>query len=748
MNNSSFLGLTQNIALLLALVLIYDLLIGRERTFQFPYHKVTSGLLIGAIAIVIMLTPWVFTPGVIFDTRSVLLGISGMFFGAIPTIIAMVIAAAFRIYQGGGGALTGVLVIIATGSIGLVWHRFFRHPLEETGWKEIYLFGVLSHLVMLVLMFSLPWEIALRVLSDISLPVLVIYPLGTVLMGTLLVNRLKRERGALDLQKSEEQLRLNAVELRNSESLYRLLTENIKDVVWILDCETMYFRYISPSVERQCGFTAEEALAQPAWHALAPEDSANLIDLTRSRVENFRTGIESAGKFYTDEIEQVRKDGSTVWTEVITSFYINPENGHVESRGVTRDINKRKQAEEALHVKSQALNASLNAIAFADLDFLLTYVNPAFLKMWGYSDDSEVVGQNALNFWQTEENAVEVVVALRTYGSWVGEMTGRRNDGSDMIVQVSASQVLDIHGHPTCLQASFMDVTERKRAEAKINAAQVELRQMLAETERSRLALLSVVEDYREADERIRQLNRELERRVKDRTSQLSAANQELEAFSYSVSHDLRAPLRALEGFSSILLDDYSGQLDDQGLHYLNRIKEASRRMGQLINDLLDLSRVTRLEFTRQQVNFSALAQSIAFDLKTQAKQRHITFVIDPNMDVEADPNLIKIVMENMLNNAVKFTGKCEEAVIQVGVLEQAGEQIFFVRDNGAGFNMDYASKLFTPFQRLHGDQDFQGSGIGLSIVKRIITRHGGRIWPEAKVGQGTTFYFTLGANR
>ena len=190
------------------------------------------------------------------------------------------------------------------------------------------------------------------------------------------------------------------------------------------------------------------------------------------------------------------------------------------------------------------------------------------------------------------------------------------------------------------------------------------------------------------------------------------------------------------------MLEDYAGQLDEPGKKYLTRIQEASRRMNQLINDLLEMSRVTRTDFTRQRVDLSALAHSIAVELKTQSPNRRVEFEITADMIVEGDGNLLKIALENLLNNAYKFTSRREQALIQVGRVEQDGQWIYFVRDNGTGFNMDYANKLFGAFQRLHSEKEFPGTGIGLATVQRIIHRHGGRVWAEGMVDHGATFYF------
>lgn len=228
-------------------------------------------------------------------------------------------------------------------------------------------------------------------------------------------------------------------------------------------------------------------------------------------------------------------------------------------------------------------------------------------------------------------------------------------------------------------------------------------------------------------------------------SNQLKAANTELEAFSYSVSHDLRAPLRSLNGFSQALIEDYSTELGSEGADYLNRISTASQRMGELIDDLLGLSRITRTEMNREPVELSNIVNHIIDNFKIVDSDRPATFTVANGVTAIGDPHLLKGVMENLLGNAWKYTSKVSHAKIEFGVQEIEGETVYFVRDNGAGFNMEYSDKLFNPFQRLHSAEEFEGTGIGLATVRRIIGRHGGRVWPESEVGQGATFYFTLG---
>jgi len=387
-------------------------------------------------------------------------------------------------------------------------------------------------------------------------------------------------------------------------------------------------------------------------------------------------------------------------------------NGQVEwVVGTNLDITERYLRDEKLRQLSRAVEQSPVSIVITDLAGAITYVNPRFTAVSGYSQ-TEAIGKKP-SIMKSGETPPELYSELwKTIMSgreWRGEFHNRKKSGELFWEQALILPIVDEAGKITHFLGVLEDISARKQVESEI-----------------------------------KKLHAELEQRVLDRTAELTLINKELESFSYSISHDLRAPLRRIDGFSQILQEDCVGQLDAASRANFKRIREASQHMSKLIDDLLNLSSVGRGTLRHERVNLSALAQTVADHLQQTDPSRRMEWVIAPDQISEADPGLMQAMMENLLGNAWKFTSKTNDPKIEFGRTTQGGEPAYFIRDNGAGFDMRYAGKMFGAFQRMHTTAEFAGTGIGLATVQRILHRHKGRIWAESKVGSGATFYFTL----
>ena len=372
---------------------------------------------------------------------------------------------------------------------------------------------------------------------------------------------------------------------------------------------------------------------------------------------------------------------------------------------------RQKQDEETIRRISIAMEQSQASIVITDAQGGIQYVNPSFTRLTGYTA-AEAQGQhpNILKSGAQEPAFYEAMWETLTAGRiWSGEIRNRRKDGGEFTENATMSPVLDEQGLISGYIAIKEDITARKWAEAQL-----------------------------------RDLNERLEQQVRARTAELEDANRELEAFSYSVSHDLRSPLQVISACSGVLLEDAGTRLSDKGRLQLERILGSALNMGRLIDDLLKLSRVGRGSLEVTELDLSELARTILDSLAQRDPARVVRALVPGRLKVAGDPSLLAIALENLLGNAWKYTSKTPEAELELGVLPSEGEPVLFVRDNGAGFDMGQADRLFAPFQRLHASSAFEGTGLGLATVQRIIHRHGGRIWAEAAPGRGATFFFTL----
>jgi PAS domain S-box-containing protein len=526
---------------------------------------------------------------------------------------------------------------------------------------------------------------------------------------------------AFAMEKLDEEAARRQAEdaLRQSEQQYRLISENSGDVIWTLDLVAQRFKYVSPSVYRLRGMTPEEVLAEPMEKSMTPASYQAVVNGLPERIARFMSGDASA-HVGTSEVDQVHKNGSIIPTEVVTTLITNAAGLVTEVMGVSRDISERKRVERALRDSEERYrlmveNATLGIAVHVDQK--IVYANYALLKMMAASETDTFLGKNVLDFVHPDERAMIIDLINATFagtqpnpesGPLVIEERLIRLDGT--IITVEASAILVDYYGKTGLLVMLTDITQRKQAENEIL-----------------------------------QMNMELEARVHERTAQLESANREMESFSYSVSHDLRNPLRTLNGFSQILLEDYAPQLDENARGYLKQINTAGTHMRHVIDDLLKLSQVTRGDLNKAPVNLSELAQVISSTLNESHPQRRVMWAITPGLWVEGDRGLLEIAMDNLLNNAFKYTALRPDAHIEFGVQKNDGQSVYYVRDDGVGFDMAYADKLFQSFQRLHAGTEFEGTGIGLTMVQRIILRHKGAIWADGVVNKGATFYFTLG---
>ena len=567
------LGLLNNAALLLAAMALLDILTGGARP-ESRSSRVTTGVLMGAVGCALMLTPWPLLPGVVFDTRSVLLSVTGLFLGALPAAIAMLITSLLRLYQGGAGAVTGVLVIVTTAGLGVVWRRWRGgiHPLP--GGIELYGFGIVVHVAMLLCLLTLPLpgSGALTVLERISLPVLLIYPVATVCLGLLFA--LHQRRQGITAALSQSEARFRAVARLSSDFAYSCIHTGVNgyQVDWITDA----FFTLS-------GFSEAELHQHGCWMFIVHPDDQALADEPLKQLR--------AGETDRREFRVVTRTGEVLWL--------------------------------SNYVQCQAEPAA-----------------PGGLRLLGAAQNT----------------------------------------------------------------------TERKQAE-----------------------------------DEIRRLNAELEERVHQRTAQLEAANQELESFSYAVSHDLKAPLRAIDGYSRLLQEDCAQQLDAQGRQLLDQVCQSAQRMNELIEHLLTYARMEQQVLRGAAVDIVRLMQTV---LTERAGDREASGVelwgAFPPLRVWADPDGLAMVLRNLLENALKFSRAAQPPVIEIGGRVVGENVVLWIRDNGIGFDMKFHDRIFELFQRLQRAEDYPGTGVGLALVRRAMRRMGGKVWAESAPGQGATFYLEL----
>jgi PAS domain S-box-containing protein len=485
----------------------------------------------------------------------------------------------------------------------------------------------------------------------------------------------------------------NLREARASEATFRGFVEAAPDAVVIAD-RLGKIVLVNSQTERLYGYTRDELVGQPTEILTAERFRGQFPERLARYLADLRVGTGGSGSV---EIYGRRKDG--------TEFPIEFTVGLIETAGGTlvcgsiRDTTERRKAEEQRFELAALVESSDDAIIGKTFEGIVTSWNGGAQRLFGYSAE-EMIGRSICVLIPGDRMQEEPAILEHLAHGEVErfETVRLRKDGHEIHVSVTSSPVRDSSGRLIGASKVVRDITARRRGEAALA-------------------------------------------RAKDA---VDAANGELEAFSYSVAHDLRAPLRGMNGFARLLLENYSGKLDVEGRDWLQEITLNAGRMAALIDELLALAKVTRSEPRREEVDLSSVARAVAQELSLAEPRRVVDLLVEDGLTADVDPALARALLENLLGNAWKFTSKATGARIELGAKETDGERVFFVRDNGAGFDMAFAGKLFAPFQRLHTATEFPGTGIGLATVQRIVHRHGGRIWAEGVVDGGATISFTI----
>ncbi len=534
--------------------------------------------------------------------------------------------------------------------------------------------------------------------------------LGSSLLVAWLVGKQQRTNDELAASQSNAQALLNEnrramLDLQVAEERWKFALEGAGDGVWDWNVQTGT-AFFSRHWKEMLGHAEEEIGNDPdEWERrVHPEDRQHALSKIEAHLEGETPG-------YASEHRVLCKDGSWKWIldrGMVVSR--DAEGRPLRMIGTHADITALKHAEAELRTLSRVVEQSPASILITDKAGNIEYVNPRFEELSGYSM-REVVGRNPriLKSGMTPPAVYEQLWrTIMKGGTWHGELCNRNRNGEVFWESASISGLVDGQGRIVHFAAVKVDITERKQMEAEIRA-----------------------------------LNESLERRVAERTAELERANRELNAFTYSISHDLRAPVRSLNGFSSMLKESEADGLTPHGQELLGRILRNSRRMGDMIDDLLRLSRIGRGGLTVQQVDLDDLVADIVAEIAESYSRTEVA--LERLHAVACDRGLVRQVFENLIGNAFKFSANGDVPRVEVGAKHVDGEKVFYVRDNGVGFDMRYADRLFGVFQRLHNESEFPGTGVGLAIVKRIVERHGGRIWPESAPNGPTIFNFTLG---
>lgn len=692
MANSIFLGLIYNASLLLAIFFVFEMMVSRLKRDNSFLWQVMTGMALGGIGLAIMETNWELVPGVIFDTRSVLLGIAGLYFGWIPTLIVMVMASSYRIYLGGSGVYMGVAVILEAGLIGLAWRHFREWCMCKISAKELYLFGLLIHLVMLALTLLLPSEIRGGVFLKIWLPVITIYPVATLMIGRLMTSKLSQDLIDKELRESIMERRKADEAIKMNLERYRILYDNTPTMNFTLDTSGKVLS-LNRFAAKELGYRPDELMGKPIINIFYEKDKQKV---TRQLEEI----LKNPQQIYEWELRKIHKNGRIIWVKE-TSHVTKDENGKLVILIVCQDITKRKKTEEKileLGERGEAILHSIGEGVFAcDREGKILVFNKMAEKLTGVSMEeasgrhyrevinlvSEISGKPIADFIVRAMDSNKLVTMAKN-------VLLIRKDGNKFPVADSAAPVRNVHGAVAGCVVVFRDITEERSLD-------------------------------------------------KAKTELISLA-----------SHQLRSPLTAIKWFTRMLRSKGKGTaLTETQDKLASEIERANEKMITLVGSLLNVSRLEMGTFVVEPVlvDLAELTKSSVdhFRQLIQTKGLNIQEEYDSGLeDFAADPKLFGLVMQNLLSNAVKFTPS--GGSISVSVKKEGGLIKITVADTGVGIPKYQREKIFTKLFR--GDNvktlDPSGTGLGLYIVKEIVDHSGGKVWFDSEEGKGTTFYVTF----
>ncbi len=838
-----FTGIISNISLLIVLTYIYSFIYQKKSKIKPKLQKFLTGILFGSIAIAGMMMPLNFAPGIIFDGRSIILSIGALFGGVPVAIISTIMTIIYRSIIGGAGTYVGIGVATTSAVIGLIYRYIYSYQKAR---KTIYLYflGLVVHICMMLWMLLLPGKSSFDVIRQLSLLILFVYPLATIIVAKLLIDRENSADTRLRLISSAKKFK----------SVFE--ASNVGKSITQLDGKI----YVNQAFCDMLGYSEKE-LQNKKWQDITPSEDIQSI---QDRLKLLISGELDSLRF---DKRYIHKNQSLIWADVSVHLFRDNDHNPLHFFTTIIDITERKRTVEELRKTSEYLN---NLIDYANTPIItwdtsrkISRFNHAFERLTGFKAE-EVIGKNLEILFPTEDISASLKKVTAATAGELWETVEIRIQTIDKQIKTALWNSANIYAEDGVSLMSTIaqgqDITELKESEAlfrsmfKNNYAvmllidpdsgaiidanpaacryygyskkeilklkienintlppgQIKEEMKLAKANqryhfalKHRLAngsvrdvevfsgsvklkqnevLYSIIFDVTERNIAVRELKdikTQLESAVTQRTAEISKqlqkldksekamlymvedlntltasldeekrklliSNQELEAFSYSVSHDLRAPLRAIDGFSNFLLEDYADKLDEEGKRLLDVIRYNATKMDRLILDLLSLSRISRTDMNLTLVEMKDTVKSIYEDIASEIEINSFDFILNDIPPVYCDPTLIKQVWQNLISNALKYSAKSDHKVIEISANQEDKSITYCIRDRGAGFQNEYVDKLFGVFQRLHTEKEFHGTGVGLAIVKRIIQRHGGKVWADGVVDEGASFYFTL----